>query len=1193
MAPLVLEGDTLGQKHQHYNKLVEEAVLNKPRIEPTLSEEDDIQNLLKIDVACKTRNVEFLIEVLKSEDLLYVSRAIKNCKWLITDKQYSHIVNPEYLHTQLSPEMTTKAFNKLMLSIRLNLKDEDRVEAFFKYTAERNWIASLKWLQHCSVTFILNELKQHGNEVPDSILRRLVEKSLSIFDVSMKNPTYSRYQLLKDTTFLASIDPEKYLDVLERESRMRGGTIGVSFSSRATTNFMKRCPNRILEKFELYSRSLHLPTFIKHLKKKEDIQTFLLKHAQNEKMKWFFSYKHMEPFIKQMSKETKFEFVKKIFIDKEPFKSQEDDVQDCELDFHRMTMKCRMSNSQNVGCNQNTYQWYKFAPFDIAFTDLKKLIRTESSPPIRNLMLQVLISCAGRNMTHIRTVLKYYQEKHINEPFKFKIQFVNTFLSKTDTHEFDNETWGLLNQLFQSMEVYVDSENSIPSCIKSIIIRHVIRGEMVPEIINTKFTFDTLKQYQNRLKKQEEKNAVFTYLYDYMVAKIDKQNITTQSELGDAIGLCEDLLNLLKDWKKDPKNYPFAIERVKKLLTVKQANSWNTAMASLYNINKSWKKVMFKESISLCPTEGVCINALKHDPGLLVRHKTEVEAMFRNDAILLTGPLSKVRIYWSESLAEEWKISYLNCLEKPGGHKALVIGLCTLLPQKQLNEVAKKYVPSESKISWNEINELVLSIQKQIAKNISKARPLSSPETVLWYAKGDYLQYAVPSLNSILSQLSTSKIRKYIPILLDAPVSLQKFGVRYAFSKLNSQELKPIITEIWNSTKNSSIRTVLFTHAHALLCKEKNTAHVDDIWEILSTFIDNLSSEENKLIYKKLGEVSGLPLSIQSKFFMKSYKFLKALPAKANCESIISNMEYQSPEIMEYLDDDFVVNMLKNIDDKFTKNHNDMYYSGKMVASFMLTCKDEEAATQRYERFLVPLLDRNLPLWNEVYDGQYHVKINLTEILIKLLYYIDDYNLAKKMNIPVKTFQNVQSKLEAALSPQRDYVFLTSWKLAVEFIKLVDEHKEALTESSLEEMNESQSNDVQNKYAELHMKIAPQFAKYCVQLLKGDLDRLYPSVYTLFSCGLEDFFSSFLSYNILQSADTMEYLKCILQCSNEKEVYLLVYSVLPRYIENLYSDKEKEKLKAIRQILFSHPSDELKIHYYQLYREKADLDAEK
>lgn len=1182
MAPLVLEGDTLGQKHKYYNKLVHEAVSNKQAIEPTLSDEDDLQNLLKIDVACKTRNVEFLLNVLKSEDSLYVSRAIKNSKWMITDKQYAHIVNPEYLHTQLSPEMTSTAFNKLMLSVRLNLKDPDRVENFYKYIAERNCEASYKWLQHCSVTFIENEIKNDDYDIPIHIICRLVEKSLSIFEKFVKTSSYSRYQLIIDTIFLATINPEKYLDVLETVDNQR---MGIKFNAKATATFMTRCPNRILDKFEFYARALHLPTFVKYIKKQQDIKAFLLNLAKNDKMKWFFTYSYMEHFIKHMPKESKFEFVKTIFIDKEPFKGQEDEfAEDCES-YKMCRMQCSMAMPRNTS-NQN-YQWYKFAPFEVAFTDLKKLIRAESSPPVRNSMLQVLLTCAGRNMTHIRAVLKFYHQKHINEPFKFKIQFVNTFISKCDTHEFDDETWGLLYQLYQSMEVYVKSENSVQSCIKSIIIRHVIRGEKVPDIINEKFTFDTLKPYQHRLKKQEEKEAVFGYLYNFMVAKNDTLKITTKTELEDAIRLCENLLNLLNDWKKELQNYPYVIKQVKELIRIKQDSSWDTSMELLYNVNQSWKKTLFEESISLCPTLGVCVNALKHDPGLLMRHRTEVETILKNDALLLTVLLSKVRIYWAASLAEEWKTLYLNSLEKPEGQKALVIGLCTLLNQKQLNDVAKKYAPAESKIDWSEIDEIILSIQKLIAKNMSKARPLPSLDNVLSYAKGDYLQFTVPSLNSILSKMSANKIRQYLPKLLDAPVSLQKFGVRHALGKLNSSELKPIFTEIWNSTKNSTIRTVLFTNTHSLLSKEKNPVHIKDIWELLSMFIDNLSSEENQLIYKKLEKAEDAPLCIRPQVFMKSYTFLKSLPAKANCESILRNMEYKAPDMMESLDDEFVVNiMLKDFDKKFSKSHDTMYDNLRMVASFILSCKDEEKAARRYELFLAPLIDRNLSLWNYAHDGVYHVKINLKAILTNFFYFMDDYCLEKKMIIPVKTFEKIKSKLEAALSPQKNYVFLTTWKLGVEFIKLVDENKDVLTKINIDK-NDSRSVELEKIYRELHLKIAPGFAKNCVRLLKEDLDHFYPSLHILFSQALDSFFKSFMPYAVLQWTEQIEYLKCILLCSNDKEVYFVVYYVMQSLLKNINLNIEAEikKYKEICEILYSHPSDELKMHYFQLFND--------
>ncbi|KAH9631169.1 hypothetical protein HF086_006747 [Spodoptera exigua] len=131
MTRLTLEGDTLGKKRQLFNNLVADAVTSKHYgLTPINYTDSDLDNLLKIEIACKNKNVDYVIEVMKSKDMLYASTAIKKSTWLITDPQYANIINPEYLHTQLKPYMTTKAFNKLMLHIRLNLKDESRVETF-------------------------------------------------------------------------------------------------------------------------------------------------------------------------------------------------------------------------------------------------------------------------------------------------------------------------------------------------------------------------------------------------------------------------------------------------------------------------------------------------------------------------------------------------------------------------------------------------------------------------------------------------------------------------------------------------------------------------------------------------------------------------------------------------------------------------------------------------------------------------------------------------------------------------------------------------------------------------------------------------------------------------------------------------------------------------------------------------------
>lgn len=1174
MAPLELEGETLGKKHEHYNKLVKEASKDYLLQEP--SEDDDIRRLLNIDIASKNRNVDYILGILKSEDELYVSKTIKRSTWLITDPQYAHIINPEHLYTEMYSQMTSKSFNKFMLHIRLHLKDEKRVEAFYNYTMEkRNAKSAYKWLQHCSVPFVETEILKYNQEIPDYLVKRLFEKSFTIFEAYHKKYEW----MMKESLFLLKKHTVKYLDFIES----RKDRFYYDFSAKDTEVLMQTCPQRVIEKLEFYGKYLDIATFAKYLNKTENITEFLIKHSSNEKFKWLYKYDKIQHFIKLIPKEVRFEFVKKVFIDKEVVPSKRENVVGYCASESFMSCDAQCSN---ISSNTNIYQWYKFAPFESAFTDLKKLIRSESMPDQRTLILQVLLSCAGRNAHHIHTVLQYYCEKHINEPFKFKIKFVNSVISKVDINSLDNQTWAILNKLFHSMEVFVESENNIQSCIQAIIIRNAIRNEPIPDIVEKKFVFNTLKTYGKKMKKKDAKEAIFKYLQDFITRKGNALNLTVESEFNDAVMWCEHLLRLIKDWGKELDDSPNALARIKELVKVKKDKQWSQDFATLYNTKKSWRKTMFEESIVTMQNEAVCMNALKHDSGLLSRNKEQIKAMCCNDTVSLRNVLRKIRIYWPHTLAKDWKTSYLNRLSEPNGHKALIKGLCALLSKDEINDLLKKYAPSNAKIDWNETDQLELSLRKQIAKNIHKVRPLLAVDGILPYAKGDYLQYAVPSLNSILSQLSPNKSRLYIPTLLDAPVSLQKFGVRCAFHKMTFEELKPMLFEIWNSTKNSSIRTVLFTHTFEMLCKEKNDSRAKVMWELLSMFIDNLTSDENKLVYNKLGEVSKIPDSIKPQFYTKSYIFLNSLPAKCNCEDIVNRMQTDAKDFMEFLDNDFVVNvMLKKFFETFTKEKY-IYKQANVIATFILATKDEEAQMKRYEMCLAPLLDKFLPLWESVEEGEYSIKGSINYILEQLA---DNqtFTFEKRMQIPVKVFSSVQMKLENTLDYQKDYVLLTTWKLTVHFVKILVETGLVAECYKIEADDKDRTDEEKEKmYTDIHKQISQLFSKICVQILKEDSDRFGRSIYTIFARAFKKFFNDYSSRTLCRFEDKLEYVLWMLRNDKDKEIWLMVHLFLKKEVNNVYSDEEKKKLEEVREIVFLHPSDEVKMHYYDLFSDR-------
>ncbi|KAJ8712957.1 hypothetical protein PYW08_008261 [Mythimna loreyi] len=680
MSPVILENETLGEKHRHFNKLIEDAIADKRyELHNIRADDSDIDKLLKINIASKTRNVDYIIEVMKSNDMLYAATAIKKSTWMITEQQYAHIINPEYLHTQLLPSMNPKSFNKLMLHIRLNLKDETRVEAFYEY------------------------LKETGYQV------------------------------------------------------------------------------------------------------------------------------------------------------------------------------------EKINQSMRTYQWYEFCPFDVAMPELTKLLRTEKSFRERCCILSILITCAKRNPQHVKTLLKFVKDKHINEPFQFKIQFVNNLLSEIPTHEFDFETWNALDQLFRSIDVYSELDNNVQHCLQSIVLYKVLRDEPVPEIVEQKITFDTFENIQKKLDEAQN-DRIFTYLLNSVLAKVQNQIYADESNFKETLVHLKNALCLLKDWKKDITKYPFILEKIRELIKTKQNNMWETDLSCFYNIQKSWRKYIFEESLSLSLCEETCLNALKHKPQLLMQHDKEIDTLRTNDAVSLRRLLTKLRVYWPDTLAQHWTHTYLLNLCKPAGHKATIKGLFILLRQNQITDIARKYAPDDYKINWSKTNEVDLSIQKSIAQYLHLARPLVCLDTVLLYAKGDYLQYAVPSLNAVMLNLNETETRKCLYKLLDAPVSLRKYGVNLALSKLKSDDLKPILLIMWNTSNNLTIRSALFKHIHSQICKTKDITVAKELWDILSIFMDDLTADESSDIYKQIGNVQNVPINIRAEFYMKSYEFLTSLPASTNCD---------------------------------------------------------------------------------------------------------------------------------------------------------------------------------------------------------------------------------------------------------------------------------------------------------------------
>ncbi|PZC83488.1 hypothetical protein B5X24_HaOG207471 [Helicoverpa armigera] len=1158
MSPLTLDGDTLGEKHKHFNKLVQEAIANKQYEPRNISDEDsDIDNLLKINIAAKTRNVDYIIQVIKSNDMLYAATAIKKSRWLVTEAQYAHIINPEYLHTQLLPSMNTKTFNKLMLHIRLHLKDEKRVETFYDYLKDTD--GACKWLQNCSIPFIENVIKNE-RLIPLDLFKRLCKRSAHFMKYYTRVEADSAFDVKRELLFLLKSHTLDILNILEDKVNEYYPDMG----KKKTKIVMKTCPERILAKFDRYVSAIDLSVATKYLNKK-DIKSFLHKQAPYIVCR-LFDKNILKLFINNMPEEERFEFVKKTFIDKT-----------------EMSLIFTQEEKTMIESSINPYQWYEYAPFHVALPELEKLIRKESAPPERCAMLSVLIRCTRRNPQHIKKLVNYYAEKHINEPFIFKLKFVNNLLSEVPTHEFDVETWNILDKLFHSMELYTETDyelHNVQMSLQAILSYKLLHDEPIPEIIKQKMKLGWSKQKQ---LNEKQENKVFAYLLELAMEKVQIENIKNESELLDNVTQLTNALDLLKDWKKDINTYPIILEKIHELVSIKEKNSWpHLNLSSLYLTNKSWRKSMFQDSLALCVSEDTCLNALKHNPQLLERHDKEIDTLRSNDAVSLRRLLAKLRVYWPHSLAQQWIDAYLLNLNNTTGHKAAFKGLFSLLPQKEVVEFAKKHVPHDFKINWGETDPTEIRIQKNIANYLYYTRPLIPLDTVLCYAKGDYLQYAVPSLNSISHNLSAIESSEYVSKLLDAPVSLQKHGIQLAFLKLKTDDLKTLFSNIWDRTKNSSIQAVLFKNTFDKMCSVNNPTDETKLWELLRMFIGKLDKSDgngvSQDIFKKLANVKKVPVSVRAEYYMTSYEYLTSLPASANCESYVKQLTQYAPDIMERLEDDFVVEKLLS---SAEENFFSISYSEsiELFACYVLCGKSQEGQLKRFQTVINPLMKKAFQCWGDIHSNDFYVKDNLKEFLRNLVWNFLKYFTSNKITVPTRLFAEIRNMMVNELPLLENYLLITSWKLVTEYVSSMNElgfKCDVFDTTKLVDSarfgNGWMTDEMENLWKDIHVEISPSFGAAAVKCLKEDVIQYSTTIHSLFSDAFERAFQMLSFQNYYFILETLQYMLSDVECISS---YLVVSKIMPKYVD----DELKPKRSEIRNKIKSHPSLTVQVHY--------------
>ncbi|XP_047515405.1 uncharacterized protein LOC125056393 [Pieris napi] len=1052
-----ISGVTLGEKHKYFNKLCIQK--HNQEIKNIDYSQSDVENLLKIEIACHSRNVDFILNVLKCEDMLYVSRAIKHSVWLIQDPQYEQIISPHYLHNELLPYMLTEARNKLLLHIRLHLKDPSRNEKFFIYLVGIDMITAMKWLPNCSVAFITSRLEQDIYRIPENIFLRLLWFTMEPLRVYVKC-FYWKKPMLKKAMFTLCKYGEEYFKILDS---VETGQLPV-FNAKYTKLVMKRYPRCILNNFDRYGDFIDSKTFAKYIKK-EDLESFLFKYESNKKVNQLFSQEKRETLLK-LNKQGNF--------------------------------------------------------------------------------LRKLSECEPNNKQQLKILLEEFREGLGDQKpqKKYILQFIHGVINKFKT--FTEETWTLLNNIYIQIGVYNENKKHLEACKKSIIIYHVLNDKEVPDKILSKFsTSETFRSEQKKFNKLEKKK-VFTFLYSLAEKHIEK------CEDEDVLLGLESLLFLLQDWGENWQNYPKIVNKIKSLVESTKDTSKKEDLTTLYSRNRIWRKILFNESFLIKCDEGTCLNVLKHNPTLLELNKEAVISLCLEDKPMKRF-CTKLRIFWSDTIAKDLKIELMTKLDSQPSKE-----IFTLLSQ---DEMLDCIVCSMSKHDVIQLNKTkIITLPHFIAKNMYRARPKPSIQLVLSYGKDKYLQESLSSIKSVLHSLPAKQTIECIEIQ-EWPEFVQKLCVEQAFAKFDREDGKKIISSMWRNTKHSSVRADIFKKSYnSLKIFNKNDMNsnksynscVEKEWRYLKCLIESLTDQESIIVYNLLSKFEKIPLVVRTEYCITSYKFLKTLPLRCNCQrfmnKIVSKINYN--HILPTLELDFVAEMVQDtIILRLWSEKLDWTFMNMLLECISIQSTHEKKM-EACKKVLLPVLDNIFTMWNSKSPGLFMVRYNMNTFITHMSY----KDMLQRNNSIVLNL--LIDSLDKKLPIKDNYVMITNFKLAAEYFKVLSECEKSS----------------QNSLYEITTK---DLSKICIKILCEDVKSYSASIWRLFFHAWQMMINSFGIKKKIQYKVNNIILDLAEDLSPDLNILLHIFVLEDIYYTN-YGNEDKLGRQALRHRIAAHPSKEVK-----------------
>ncbi|XP_045780822.1 uncharacterized protein LOC123877932 [Maniola jurtina] len=987
--PISLPGSNLKEKHHHLNSLVNEAYKKNISFQDICLQQESspIDRIFKIDLASKYRNVEYIIDNLKNDDMLYVSRALK-CHWIL-ESQYGDIINPVHLENTLYPAMIQPAVNKMKHAIQLHLKDKKRCEDFYNYY-KANWDEAFNFFWHCSNEFITSEFPNIIEKFSHKQLKIVFEVYPAIcklyFEILPNNKTALEKYVNNAQKYFNCIksvlkyDGNVFLDIVEKYYDTRSF---VAFGPSITEYIMKNFRNRFETKSELYANSiLHMKTLAANMTS-DQAKEFILKLARAEYLNYWFTYKTVEPLIKRLKIEERSAFKKKVFVDKTidckvkdwPYPTpkalvlQDDEVEhahvftDIEHDsyeygyrpYHidKQMLKKRAYRHYAKDCYENSpldqlFNRYRFIGFEQTFYELSKNLLAESTIQGRLNMMLVLISKSGGVPSQVEKFMKLMVERHRNEPTTLRAAVVRSLVKRGSAWRLPENVWSLILQF--GVDVGLDGADTDPVCregLHTVILRHILADTPVSPTLLSGFLrqFSTLSEY--KLNNEERK----------LVAKRLPQLILSSD--------ANAFLDTLVEYKVNIKDVPNAEDSL-----LKAAKTNPGLVARLYGA-KILRRELFHETFALKQNNAAYINALRHDLTPLENGKSFAE-LLKKDRPNHDRFLKTLYIYFGEpdGLVEKHRIALKDAFLSTPKHW-FARSLSTLLTNEELLQRIFEFEAERPQSK----SQLLMSTG--LRGNAHMSKPAVDIDALDWKWIG-----AKAVANKTLTCRKNDRER-YIRKLLE--------WRRTARMAVRLSDKTPLSIDTFIAF--CTLRPLAAAKVGFTLYLAKNYIE-PRIWDAIKSIIQNKDISQKKRLLDEFSYPKSISKNVKADYWVQIFNIIskiddkQAMPMLCRLENILSDVDKNFVRaVAEKFIKTIVFEFPSSIECEFNSSHciDEKCLYVRVIAKHLLLCKTEDEQKEVIEKVCEPFFDA-LEVLSKTPDTKKHLITLLDDLMFSLKY---------------------------------------------------------------------------------------------------------------------------------------------------------------------------------------------------------------